>query len=378
MLLSVVNKVEVERQKKLNRYFFWAGILGLLGSMAVLIVSAGDANLAPLVFLLGYPFLILGLILSKRGAFSNRRHGVGGYQLKSEPETIVTTLEGMPSRYHLYHWVRLDNNIKIEHMIVNPMGVLILAVKPHLGDIRATHDRYRRRLGVTGWFQVLGEPGLGNPSKELADLVKATREWFEQKGYEIPVDGIVVFSNPRGKIVTAEEMSFPVCHMHDLKAAVKGWETELNMSVPEQQEVEEHILQALPASVAEEARALAQMPGFKRATYLAAQKEKGKAADKKAAKKVAPEKKIEPATPKPKLTPEEREALRQQRIKEQQEKGRVGQNPQMQAMMEPGKKIGLDGKLRDKEPAVIEKKLPKRDVAPLKRPNPGAFGRKDD
>ena len=107
------------------------------------------------------------------------------------------------------------------------------------------------------------------------------------------------------------------------------------------------------------------------AALLRTQQEKGKDSKDKT-KEVAKEKaKIEPA-PKPKLTPEERERLRLERIRAAEEKGRQPANPM--AMQEPGKRIGLDGKVREDKPAVIEKKLPKRRVEPLRRPTPGAFG----
>ncbi len=369
MFLSVSNKVEVERQVKRNRIMFWIGVVGLLVSMATLIVSAGSPSLASLVFVIGYPFLILGLVLSKRGAFNNRRHGVGGYKIKSESELIGDEIQGVPPRYHLYNWIKLGDT-PIDHLLVTPMGLMIIMAKSQFGNVKAGHDHYRRKAGVTGWFATLGEPGIGQPSKEMAEQVKSIRAWFEAKGYEIPTDGVVVFTNPRTKILGAEEMSFPVCHIHDLKTAIRGWETELNMSVGEQQEIEDLIIQTLPLEVADEARSLAQMPGYKRAALLRAQQETTtKTAPKE--KAVAKEKKIEPAV-KPKLTPEEREKLRLERIKAAEEKGRQPVNPY--APLDPGKKMGLDGKVREVRPNIIEKKPPRRRVEPLRKAPPGAFG----
>ena len=97
MLLSVTNKVEIDRQVKINRLFFWIGIIGLAAAMAVLFLFAGN----PYLVFLGYPFLIIGLILSKRGSFNNRRHGGGGYKIASEEKLIAATLDGSPARYHL-------------------------------------------------------------------------------------------------------------------------------------------------------------------------------------------------------------------------------------------------------------------------------------
>lgn len=363
MLLSVANKVEIDRQVKLNRIFFWIGILGLVAAMAVLFLFAGN----PYLVFLGYPFLILGLILSKRGSFNNRRHGIGGYKIASEEKLIATALDGSPSRYHLYSWLKFDN-LAVDHLLVTPGGLMIIKACSQMGDFKMSNDSYRRKAGMATWFATVGEPGIGNPTQELNNQVKKLREWFEKKGLEVPVDGVVVFMLPRTKIIQAEEMSYPVCKLEQLKQAIRGWETELNMTVSQQQQLEDYILETLPADVAAEARSLAQLPGYKRAAILNPDKEKVEKEKPKAVEKKAPE----PAAPRPRLTPEEREKLRQERIKAAQEKGLKGHNPYLP--LEPGQKMGKDGKVREVKPAVIEKKPPRRRVEPLRQPTPGAFG----
>jgi hypothetical protein len=368
VLLSVTNKVEVDRQKKINRIFFWAGIIGLASAMGILFINAGN----PYLVFLGYPFLIFGLILSKRGSFNNRRHGIGGYKIASEEKLIASALEGVPPRYHLYSWIKLGG-VAIDHLLVTPGGLMIVKACSQMGDYKLYNDVYRRKTGLAVWFATVGEPGIGNPTRELDNQVKKLREYFQEKGLEIPVDGVVVFMIPRTRILQAEEMSYPVCKLDQLKQAIRGWETEINMTVPQQQQVEDYIMETLPADVAAEARTLAQLPSYKRAALMNSKPaEKGKAA----VKEKAVIKPAEPAAPKPRLTPEERERLRLERIKAAQEKGRQGVNPY--TPLEPGMKMGKDGKVREVKPTVIEKKPPRRRVEPLQRPAPGAFGERKD
>lgn len=371
MLLSVNNKAEVDRQVKRNRTYFWIGIAGLVAAMAVLFVNAGNPGL---VFL-GYPFLILGLILSKRGSFNNRRHGIGGYKVASEEALIAATLEGVPPRYHLYNWVKLGG-VTLDHVLVTPGGLMIIKACSQMGDFKMTNDVYRRKAGLATWFATLGEPGIGDPTRELNGQIKKLREYFEAKGLEIPIDGVVVFMLPRTKIIEASEMSYPVCKLDQLKQAIRGWETELNMTVPQQQQVEDLILETLPEEEAAEARNLAQLPSYKRAAAIKDAKQPAEKSSKAAVKEKAVIKPAEPAAPKPRLTPEEREKLRLERIKANQEKGAKGVNPY--APLEPGLKMGKDGKVREVKPTIIEKKPPKRRVEPLQRPTPGAFGERKD
>jgi hypothetical protein len=369
VLLSVSNKVEVARQIKINRLFFWIGIIGLAAAMGILFVNAGN----PYLVFLGYPFLILGLILSKRGSFNNRRHGVGGYKVASEDALIANALDGVPPRYHLYSWIKLGG-LSIDHLLVTPGGLMIIKACSQMGDFKMSNDVYRRKAGLATWFATVGEPSIGNPTRELNDQIKKLREWFAQKGLELPVDGVVVFMLPRTKILEAAEMSYPVCKLDQLKLAIRGWETDLNMTVPQQQQVEDYILEALPTGVAEEARTLAQLPSYKRAALLSSKQAAEKS--KTATKEKAAEKPAEPAAPKPRLTPEERERLRLERIKAAQEKGRQGVNPYKP--LEPGMKMGKDGKVREVKPSIVEKKPPRRRVEPLHRPTPGAFGERKD
>lgn len=363
MLLSVANKVEIDRQVQRNRLFFWLGIAGLIAAMAVLFFFAGN----PILVFLGYPFLILGLILSKRGSFNNRRHGVGGYKIASEEKLLAAALDGSPPRYHLYSWIKLGG-VAVDHLLATPNGLMIVKACSQMGDFKMSNDTYRRKAGLSVWFATAGEPGIGNPTQELNAQVKKLHEWFHEKGLEIPVDGVVVFMLPRTKIIDAAEMSYPVCKLDQLKQAIRGWETDLTMTVPQQQQVEDFILEALPEDVAAEARNLAQLPSYKRAAVL--NPEKTPKVEKAA--KVIEKKPVEPAAPRPRLTPEERERLRQERIKAAQEKGQKGHNPYLP--LEPGQKMGKDGKVREVKPAVVEKKPTRRRVEPLRAPTPGAFG----
>ncbi|MEI6043428.1 MAG: nuclease-related domain-containing protein [Chloroflexota bacterium] len=337
-MLVITNQAFVDKQISRNRLLFWIGVGCLLASMVALFLGAG---VPMLVFLFGYPLLILGVILTKRGAFGNRRHGVGGYQTKSEAVEIEAVLKNVPPRFHLYNWVTIGEEL-YEHVLVTPNGIMLLLVKGQFGKVKAGHDHFRLKQGAIGWIGSLGEPLMGNPSKDLARQVKTLRTWFEGQGYELPTDGIIIFNNPRSEILGAEEMSFPVCLMHDLKLAVRGWETELNMSIQEQQEVEKLLIKNLPTEQAVKVEQLIQVPEYKRKALMEAEKPE----------KV--EKKDLVATAK------------------ERAKTAKAASPLTPGTSAANQRLGLNGK--PLPPKVEKPRKARRDVAPLPKINQGAFG----
>ncbi len=302
--------------------------------MASLFLGAGYPTL---VFLVGYPFLILGVVLSKRGAFYNRRFGIGGYQVKSEEDQIQEELKGVPPRYHLFNWVTIGGKL-YEHLLVTPNGLMIIKIKGQVGKVKAVNDNVRVRQGIIGWIGSLGEPGVGSPSRELAEEVKALRAWFEEQGFDLPTDGVIVFNSLRTEITQAEDMSFPVCHMKDLRAAIRGWETELNMGMAEQQAVEKLIIQGLTGEQASQAEQLITLPEYKRKALMETPRvEKAEKTKPSPPSRTRPEIPASPASP-----------------------GAMNQ------------RVGLNGKPVPPKPLKVRKI--RRDVDPLPKINPGAYG----
>lgn len=357
-MLVVTNKTEVAKRIRRNRFMFWLGMGCLLGSMLTLFAGASP-NLAGLVFLFGYPLLAIGVILSKRGSFNNRRYGVGTVNIKSEGQMIDDALKGVPTRYHLYNYINFGGLV-VDHLLVTPIGLMVINIKPYTGKVKVGHDNYRRKNSVIASIASFGEPALGNPSRETANIVKKIRAWFEQQGYDLPTDGVVVF--PFSEIIGAEEMSFPVCHIGDLKQAIRGWGTELLMDSGEQRDIEKLIIQQLPADEAKAAEAEVELSPARR---LAAEREKMEAV--RQAAREAKEQEREQARAKAKVKAEERK-------RDPEAAATATASSSTYDPYRP-QRLGLNGKpLPVKAP---KEKRQKRDVAPLPKVNRGAFGNDD-
>jgi hypothetical protein len=343
-MFTVTNKTEVNKAIQGNRLMFWIGVGCLFGSMTSLFIGGGSDPTT--IFVFGYPMLFVGVVLTKRGAFNNRRHGQGGYRQPSEADIIENALSGVPPRYHLYNSMRIDKVVQ-DHLLVTSQGIILLMMKSQIGRLKAGRDLYRMKKGVLNWIGTLGEPSIGNPSRELGIEVKRVRKWFEKQGYEVPVDGIVCLYNPRAEIESVADMSFPVCTVKDLRQAVRQWETELNMTADEQREIEKLLVDTLPEPQKTEVNELLDMSPTKRASVLQAQeREKAELMAAKNAKRA--DKKRRPAS---------------------------APAPKSAGTVSPltGQRLGLNGKpLEEKE--VARPKIRRVKSAPLRKPNPGAFG----
>jgi hypothetical protein len=341
--------------------------------MGSLLLGA-DPSRASLVFILGYPLLAAGVILSKRGSFNNRAYGVGGYKLKSEEVMINETLKGVPPRYHLYNYVTIDG-VTIDHLLVTPIGLMLIMIKQHVGKVKADHDNYRRKGSVITSIGTFGEPGIGSPSRDLAAQVKKVRAWFEKEGFDLPTDGVIVF--PYAEIIGAEEMSFPVCTMPELRQAIRGWGTDLLMNSDEQLEVEKLIVQQLPTEQVKETEELLEMPASKRAALLAAaEREKAEAARQSTAKDKDKDKERATANSDKKKEKEVASvsAAANTKSKPEPKTAATGTNAKQPNPPNPygAQRLGINGK--PLPPKMVREKPHKRNVAPLPKITPGAFG----
>ena len=95
-------------------------------------------------------------------------------------DIIESQLADLPPRYNLFNYVTFDG-LAVDHLLVTPKGLLVIQSKPHTGAISASHDKWKRKIGVFGYITVFGEPTLGDPSREISNLVKKSHEWFEKE-----------------------------------------------------------------------------------------------------------------------------------------------------------------------------------------------------
>jgi hypothetical protein len=211
MRLTTNDKL-IERQSKIARYATFGGLAVLLGALVTTFTRdiSKDTN----ALIIAYAMLFVGFILAYVGA-------VLGNKYIREPRAdraLEKALKGFDNKNHLYNFV-----LPLPHVLLTPSGIVILKVKSSGGSVTCKGDKWS---GDAWWKRLIGGMGqepLGNPSQELRGDIAAMKEWLASKMENaalVPVDGYVVFSDPRVQL-SVEEASAPVARAGELKDVMR-------------------------------------------------------------------------------------------------------------------------------------------------------------
>ncbi len=202
------NEKMIDRQAKYARYATFAGLAILLGSLATSLLSTSF----PII--VSYIMLFIGFILAYVGAILANRW-------VKEPRAdhaLARALKGFDNKNHLYNFL-----LPASHVLLTPSGILVFKVKSIDGIINCQNDKWRRNWQWTRLFGGMGQEPLGNPPTELREDIDKIKKFITDKvegAGVIPIDGYVVFTDPRAQ-VTVEDCSTPVVRVDDLKDALR-------------------------------------------------------------------------------------------------------------------------------------------------------------
>jgi hypothetical protein len=190
---------------------------GLLAFVASIFCSLYFYTYPILVFF-AYPLLILGLPLWTIGRTRQR-------VIKNTPrvnDMLTNELKGLSDKYSLHHGAVVEGR-KVEHMLMTPSGIVVLAANEAVGPVTCTTgrsgDRWQTRLTLMDRFSGT-RPPIGNPSLELDVTTAAVKAFLAKQGKEnVPVRGLVVFlANPEIEI---DASTYPAVPLNELRLAVR-------------------------------------------------------------------------------------------------------------------------------------------------------------
>lgn len=176
---NLVNQALIEKRVKMARIASYIGF----GALFAGLLSASS------MLWLSYVLLLVGLVAASAGSFL-----ASNYVKEPRADVVLAdSLEVLDKRYKLYHYFFPAN-----HLLLSHFGLTVLSPYAQSGEISFDGNRWRHKAGIRKLKQLIGDPSLGQPHKELAHEVESVQKWLAEglPDEEIPVNGVIVFLNP--------------------------------------------------------------------------------------------------------------------------------------------------------------------------------------
>jgi hypothetical protein len=164
-----------------------------------------------------YVAIVVGLVLYNVGQVSLRRYG----PRFRHDAALVKALKGLDRRYTL---LTFPSSKLPDYVLVGPTGVQVIVPRLHGGQVTCRADRWTRDTGggLRRILSMFGGNPFGDPTRDAVNGVQRVRRRLSERGLgdEVPVDGVVVFTNPTVKL-RVEGCSVPVTVAKNLRNVVR-------------------------------------------------------------------------------------------------------------------------------------------------------------
>jgi hypothetical protein len=200
------NEELIKQRSTIARYTTFGG-LGLLLASLVTSFTSDYIGLAYAALLVGFICAIIGSTLANRWI-----------KLPRADQVLEKSLKGLDNKHHLYNYFPPS-----PHVLITPTGLLVFKTKIVDGAITYKNGKWGRPWKWTRLLGGMGQEPLSDPIGELRDEIGKTKQLLADKienAAMIPVDGYVVFTDPRAA-VSIDTTDSPVISPDDLKDTLR-------------------------------------------------------------------------------------------------------------------------------------------------------------
>lgn len=197
-----VNETYVTRRSSVGK---WASLLGLAILASGFVVSLKNPNL----LFVSFGSLAVGFILSNVGIYYANR-----YTRPDRPDAeLAKALKGLDNRHVLYQFC-----LPVSQVLREPGGLTVFLLKPQEGQVLFQEGKWRNKLGWSRVLRWMGQEGLGEPEREVAQEVQTLREWLQEQAPDlnVPMRGVLVFTKAQ---LTLDNPPVPAM----APKQIKGW-----------------------------------------------------------------------------------------------------------------------------------------------------------
>ena len=201
------NERRIRTLRAVGRYVPWAALLVLAAGLIISYVRPEWLLAMVVSVVVGVLLSIVGGRIAERYAGPLAHH-----------DAIAKVLKGLDDRHLLVQYI-----LPAPHVLFDPGGCTVLAVKTHAGDIGFEDGRFKHRLKGRVFRQLAGQEGIGLAHEEASGLAGKVESWLANNvsGVEVPVRAALVFVNDRAK-VDAVGSPVPTFYGGRIKAWLRG------------------------------------------------------------------------------------------------------------------------------------------------------------
>lgn len=226
------------------RFGRWLSFVGMGALLAALIVSLQRPDWV-LVMILG---LIIGFFASSMGLYLAYRWVAP----ERADQVLTNALKGLSKDFVLYNYI-----FPPAHVLLCPLGILILRAQLQEGEIRYDGKRWRQKFSLSRALGFSGQEALGNPTRLAQEEAEAMKRWLTKQHPEIPlppIEPIIVFTRKRADVTLEADPPIPVIAPDKLKNYLRQRMKEEGprLSAGERQHLEELFTAHVPPDMREE------------------------------------------------------------------------------------------------------------------------------
>lgn len=215
MAQIVTNTPLVERNARYGRWITTASLLVILAPLAFTLPSlfSGQNDIPGNELFIMYGALILGLVLSNVGGYFLNRWGFKYY------EAVGNALKGTDKKFRLYNY-----SLPVNNVLLTPYDVTVLLLKNLDGKVTVNSGGWHMNVNILRFLRWFSTEQLGDPTKDLEIQKEKLRAFIADRlgeNFKAPIDGLIVFTNPRTTIEVTN-VDLPIVFLPKSEDALKN------------------------------------------------------------------------------------------------------------------------------------------------------------
>jgi len=229
---SILNYKYLKRQLRIAQYTSLAGLVFFGVGMYLTFAKPEAVTFA-------FVLLILGFLVAQVGIYFGNRYG----RQPRIDRVLDEALKTVGGDHTLFHYAT-----PASHLIIGPSGLWVIVPKYQQGRIRYSKGKWRQSGGIVLWYlKIFSQEGLGRPDLEIEEEVKAVREALvaalgPEEAERVPVEPILVFTNPKAELVDVDEAPVPTLKPEALRDFLRPRLKEKRLSPELVKRIKDHLV----------------------------------------------------------------------------------------------------------------------------------------